>query len=114
MRVCHAHEGDCFLLLYGTAAKPRALLCDGGPAKTFDPHLKATLEKTGVAKLDAVILSHVDNDHVLGLLDLFADIRDRRAANEAEIVEIADLWINEFDQTIDGGGDIRSRLAGVI
>ena len=30
-------------------------------------------------KLDLVVLSHVDNDHVIGLLDLMAELREQKA-----------------------------------
>ena len=114
MRVVHAHEGDSFLLLYGSAANRRALLCDGGPRDTFEPHLRETLEGLGIDTLDAVILSHVDNDHVLGLLDLFAKVRDQRAAHETPLVAVGDVWINEFDRTVDRSGTLQPRLAGVL
>ena len=79
-----AHHGDCLLLEYGTPAQPRFLLVDGGPENTFDPFLRSVLA-TKVAPnggvLDRVILSHVDNDHVIGLLDLFADLKQHAAGN---------------------------------
>jgi hypothetical protein len=111
MRVVQAHEGDCFLLLYGTAAKPRALLCDGGPKDTYEPHLRETLEGLKLDTLDAVILSHVDTDHALGLIDLFVALRDKPAAQSS--IEIADLWINSF-KVIDQDGTIHSRLAEML
>ena len=60
LRVVHAHEGDCLILLHGNPADPRAILCDGGPRDTFGPHLHKTLEDLGRNSLDAVVLSHVD------------------------------------------------------
>jgi len=114
MRVVHAHEGDSFILLYGPLDKPRALLCDGGPRDTYGPHLKKTLEDLGVSSLDAVVLSHVDNDHVIGLLDFFADLRDQKAAGGAPFMEISELWINAFDKTIDRGGALEPRVRGVV
>ena len=55
-------------------------------------HLKATLKKLLInSKLDLIVLSHIDNDHVIGLLDLLADIkeqikRERRISEDLEIM----------------------------
>ena len=113
MRVVQAHEGDCFFLIYGKPSEPRALLCDGGPKNTYEPFLRRTLETLDVRKLDAVILSHVDTDHAIGLLDFLADLRDRSAAGEKPLIAIDDVWMNSFDRTIDQNGRIEPRLADV-
>jgi len=110
LRVVEAQEGDCLLVRHGPPESPRALLCDGGTSKTFDPHLLAALEAMGTSILDAVILSHTDNDHVLGLLDLFAWLRDRPQGDRLPL-RIEDLWINEFD---GGRGRIEGRLASLL
>jgi Predicted hydrolase (metallo-beta-lactamase superfamily) len=110
LRVVQAHEGDSLLLLYGTTEKPRALLCDGGPKGTYDPYLKRSLNSLGTDVLDAVILSHVDNDHVLGLLDFLAEIRDQKAAHTSSKVAVSELWLNEFSNTVDSSGVITQRL----
>lgn len=113
LRVVNAHEGDCFILLYGKPSKPRALLVDGGPKNTFGPHLRRTLETLGVPGLDAVVLSHVDNDHVTGLLELFAAIRDR-PDGEAPPIAVSDLWLNSFGTIIDNEKTVARRLEGVL
>jgi glyoxylase-like metal-dependent hydrolase (beta-lactamase superfamily II) len=68
------------ILEYGTAAAPRFMLIDGGPEAVFDDHLEDELKKIKAAggKLDLAAISHVDNDHIIGLLDLFTTIRDQR------------------------------------
>ena len=109
-----AHHGDCLLLEYGTDAAPRFLLVDGGPEDTFEPFLRSVLEEKVVpngGRLDRVMLSHVDNDHVIGLLDLFADLR---ANAGAPLVTIDGLWHNAFSQTVDPNGVIAPRIKQIV
>jgi hypothetical protein len=97
-----AAEGDCLLL----EDDGHFALIDGGTAGTFDqrlmPHLRAVLGAAG--RLEAVIVSHVDADHITGVLDLFAEIERARADGEADPVTIADLWHNDFGSTLDEAG----------
>ena len=46
-----------------------SILIDGGPSQTYKRHLNAHFKISVIPnkKLDLVILSHIDNDHVLGL-----------------------------------------------
>lgn len=112
MRVLQAEFGDCFLLEYGTAAAPRYLLVDGGPPHTFDDHLEPELAAIAAqgGTLDLVMLSHVDNDHAVGLLDLVARLRADAAADAAPLVAIGGLWHNSFARTLDPNGTLGPRL----
>jgi hypothetical protein len=55
-------------------------------------------------------VSHVDNDHIIGLLDLMAEIREQRSNSKPETISINGLWYNAFSQTIGSGNDIEDRL----
>lgn len=114
LHVIQAEFGDCLLLEYGTSVKPRFTLIDGGPATVYDRHLRAVLQAIGGAgaKLDLVVLSHVDNDHIIGLLDYFAELRTARGAGALPIVR--GLWHNSFSRSIDPEGDIQVRLRALI
>jgi len=116
LHVIQAEFGDSLLLQYGTAAAPRFILIDGGPKFTFTRSLHDSL-KTIIAKprkLDAVMLSHVDEDHIIGLLDLVAELR-HQAANGLDVtLTIAELWHNSFARTVDPGGGIQSRLRTIL
>ena len=81
LRIVQANFGDSFIVEYGSDASPRYLLIDGGPTDVFKKYLKAelrTIANRG-GKLDLMAISHVDTDHIMGLLDILADIRDARA-----------------------------------
>jgi len=116
LHVVQAALGDCLLLAFGTAAAPRFVLIDGGPAGTWQAHLRPVLtDVVGPGgRLDLVMLSHVDNDHVLGLLDLAADVRAERANGDPETVRLGNLWHNSFARTLDPDGAIATRLAAAM
>jgi beta-lactamase superfamily II metal-dependent hydrolase len=68
-----SHEtADSFLLRIGDAKRQTHILVDGGLAKgtkTLVPHIRA-LNEAGKS-LDLVVVTHVDNDHISGILSLF-------------------------------------------
>lgn len=111
LRVIQAEEGDCLLVMHGRGDRRTRLLIDGGPAGTFERHLRPTLEALRPRALDAVVLSHADNDHILGLRDLFSELRDARDEGKERWIAPRSLWINAFSETLDG--TIRSRLASL-
>lgn len=94
-----AAEGDCFLLENNGVFA----LIDGGIAGNYarnvQPHLADVMGAGG--KLEAVVVSHIDADHITGILDLFADLERARADGEQEPFDIVDLWHNGFGQTLE-------------
>ena len=100
LRVIQAEFGDCLILEYGNGTK-RYMLIDGGPPEIYDRHLKKILQNiaTSGGKLDAVVLSHVDGDHITGLIDFFADLRDT-----GKYIAVDRFWMNSFTQVGEGAG----------
>ena len=91
------------------------MLIDGGPDGVYAAVLRSRLAQIAAAggRLERVILSHVDGDHIVGLLSLFAELRAQQAPIAADA-----LWHNSFAKTIDDGphnvaGRIQSMLANV-
>ncbi len=66
-----ARNGDAFLVK--ASATPLAVLVDGGYADTFHRHIKPDLESLAANgyTLDVVVATHVDADHISGLLTFF-------------------------------------------
>src|SRR5688500_5612467 len=66
-----AKNGDAFLVK--ASASPFAMLVDGGFADTFNRHIRFDLDHlaTGGYALDVVVATHVDADHISGLLSFF-------------------------------------------
>ena len=93
--------GDSLILEFGTTAQKRWVLIDGGPEGTYGGSLRKELKAIadGGGALERVILSHVDGDHIVGLLELFSELRQQTAP-----IAVAELWHNSFAKTI-GNGD---------
>lgn len=116
LRIVQAEFGDCFILQFGTTAQPRYVLVDSGPQGTYEHHLHAELRKIrdGGGKLELAIVSHVDADHIIGLLDLLAELRAERADERPETIAIDRLWHNAFNKTIGNGNDIETRIKSLL
>ena len=111
LHVLQAAYGDCLFLEFGSHS-PRYILIDGGPPDTYGYSLKPFL--SGLAEqglpLDLVLLSHVDNDHVIGLLDYFAQLGEED--NQLPIPSA--LWLNSFSATLDPDHAIQPRLTALL
>lgn len=84
--VLKAFNGDCILVKTFTSEQEEFIvLVDGGTASTFDRYLKHELKE--IKKIDLLVLTHIDSDHIGGLLRLF----NNSLISELDIVEI---WIN--------------------
>lgn len=116
LRVLQAEHGDCLILEYETADAPRFLLVDGGPEETFQRHLKPELQQIAASggTLDLIVLSHVDNDHTIGLLDLLAELEEQRAGGMSPTIDASALWLNSFSRTIGSGTDVEPRLRSAV
>lgn len=111
-----AEFGDCFILEYGSASKPKYMLIDGGPEEIYSMHLRNELLKIRDAggKLDLVVLSHIDGDHITGLLDLVAELREQKVNGVKATISVNAIWHNSFSQTIGNGNDIQSRVQTLL
>ena len=69
LHVVQAQFGDSLILEFGTPKKRRYILIDGGPSGTYAADLQPALAQiVGTSgQLDLVVLSHVDNDHIVGV-----------------------------------------------
>ena len=87
-----ADHGDCLWIEYGRAADPRRILIDGGTARTY-PRLRAHIEALPRSRrgFELMIVSHIDNDHIDGALELLAD----RSLG----VSFGDVWFNGYHHT---------------
>lgn len=112
LKIIQAEYGDCFILEFGSSSEPHYILIDGGPDTIYEKHLQNELQtiRDNGGKLDLLILSHVDNDHIIGLLDLMAELREQHTNNINETISIDLLWYNSFKQTIGSETNIESRL----
>lgn len=102
LHVVQADYGDCLILEYGQSAAPRFMLIDGGPPEVYSAHLKPALKGLAQrgAALEAVMLTHVDEDHVVGLVDLAYDLVEAKEQNSAPLISVHALWYNTFRQAL--------------
>jgi hypothetical protein len=104
--VRRARRGDCFLLHFGSPAKPGLVMIDGGPKAVYGPQLRPRLMQVRQSRqldphrpllIDLLMVSHVDDDHIQGVLDLTRELRE---APGVPFVQIRRLWHNSFDAII--------------
>ncbi len=103
LEIIFAFEGDCLLLHYGDSAQPDWILIDGGARTTWEKKLKPRLAEMTrqlgePVPLGMVMVSHVDGDHIKGILDMYKLLKDDRAA---QVCTVDVLWHNSFDDIID-------------
>lgn len=109
LEALRAKYGDALLLHYGSAAKPRLAVIDGGPPGVYSdalaPRLAEIREERGLAEetpldIDLMMVSHIDEDHIAGLLQLVRKIKDLRDAKEPVPWRIRRFWLNSFDDIL--------------
>jgi len=115
LHVVQAEYGDCLILQSRTVKNSTTVLIDGGPYQTFEKHLKPTLQMLPInGQLDLVVLSHIDNDHIIGLLDLLEEIKDQLQKGTEELVKISKLWHNSFSDLLQIDEDPKTFLKKYI
>lgn len=73
IKVLNALDGDCIIISYGEKVKHH-ILVDGGKGRLCFQQLGKCLDNIKKAgnKLDLLILTHTDNDHIDGIVRLFS------------------------------------------
>ncbi len=108
--VRRARKGDCMLLHFGTDDDPGLILVDGGPSQVYKPHLRPRLEEIREARglaaneqlpVDLLMVSHVDDDHIRGLLELSAEEKNLKRDQEPQLLDVLSFWHNSFDAIVD-------------
>jgi hypothetical protein len=107
--VRRARKGDCLLLHWGTKKQPGLGLIDGGPPNVYKPHLKPRLAEIRQAReleddaplpVDFLMVSHIDDDHINGVLELTKELLEAKQSQEPLALKINGLWHNSFDDII--------------
>ncbi len=116
LEIIQAAFGDSLLLRFGKAQNPRFILIDGGPDQIYTRHLRHVLGGVNAegGRIDLAVLSHVDRDHVTGLLDLFIVMAQKAASGQPMPIEIDQLWHNSFSDQIDPDGVLATRHETVV
>lgn len=95
-----AKHGDCLLLHWGSGDKRYLAVIDGGPDLVYSTALKPRLLQIAKGQpltIDLMMLSHIDDDHINGLLDMLGEI------DSGDLDATIDLaWFNSLEGLLDG------------
>lgn len=101
LRAVKAKAGDCLLL----HASDTVVLIDGGPSGVYRNSLKKEISRLpsvpGQPKhIDLLMVSHIDADHVVGLLNLTEELIAAEREHSRGSVDISEAWHNSFEDAI--------------
>ena len=111
--VIRARKGDCLILHYGADDDPRKqhlVMIDGGPKSVYTPHLRPRLEQIRAQRrlskneslpVDLLMVSHVDDDHIQGILDLTREMKEKDMKKAPQLIEVRGFWHNSFENIIE-------------
>jgi hypothetical protein len=119
--VRRARKGDCLIVHYGSKEDPALALIDGGPAQVYGPHLKPRLAQIREARglgideslpVELLMVSHVDDDHINGILELTNELVVAKDAMKPLLLKVRGMWHNTFDDIIGNSpGELRAAVA---
>ena len=118
--VRRARKGDCLILHFGKPADRGLVVIDGGPSRVYQPFLKPRLDALRAARklpesaplpIDLLMISHIDDDHLAGVLELTGELVDAQRARSPTPYKVRRLWHNTFDDIV--GNDPAHLLAAV-
>jgi beta-lactamase superfamily II metal-dependent hydrolase len=103
LEVLPARYGDCLWIEYGEEGLLRRILIDGGASGVYKKVLKPRLLQLNdnERKFDLLVVTHVDYDHIRGIIELSHD--------DTVGFEAQDVWFNGFRHIPDKPAEV---LAG--
>jgi hypothetical protein len=113
LEALQAAHGDSLILHYGPLTSPRFILVDGGPKGIFKASLQPRLAEIhaarggGVLEIRLMMVSHIDEDHITGILDFTRMLRDLKDSHAFVPFDVLTLWHNSFD-------DIAGKVNAVV
>jgi hypothetical protein len=127
LTILQSDKGDCLLL---ESADGHRILCDGGMTNSMKDHVSPALTKLCQPqnKIDFVYVSHIDQDHINGVLQLLRTELDwrvyqhHRDNGDTSVKkpacdrppEIGGIWHNAFRDQVDMSGKVEDLLAAAV
>ncbi|HEV2774303.1 MAG TPA: hypothetical protein VGV90_01815 [Solirubrobacteraceae bacterium] len=112
LEALQAFHGDSLLVHACTAENLVLLLIDGGPSRTWETSLQPRLEELrseragdGALQIDLAMVSHIDSDHVAGMVDLAGELVTEQQDSQPLRYEVDTLWHNSFDDVLGNEAD---------
>lgn len=103
LEALRARFGDSLLLHYGDKKAPKLIVIDGGPAGVYPDSLRPRLDqlrKGQTLPIQLLMVSHIDGDHISGVIAL---TQDMIAAQGPRPYQVVRLWHNSFDDVLGNG-----------
>ncbi len=107
LEALQAKHGDSLLLHYGKPNAPKLIVIDGGPGGVYKSSLlprltalKETRSPENPLTIRLLMVSHLDDDHINGVLAFLNDLVDKKDNNEELPFNILTLWHNSFDDIV--------------
>jgi beta-lactamase superfamily II metal-dependent hydrolase len=103
LEALQANHGDALLLHWGN---DRLAVIDGGPSRIFANSVRPRLEAIRTERdlktlpISLLMVSHIDDDHVHGVLDMTRFLADLVKEKKPVPWRIETLWHNAFDDII--------------
>jgi hypothetical protein len=114
-----ARQGDALLLHYGTAQKPKLIVIDSGPPPVYGAAMRPALERLkeargGSLSIRMLMVSHLDDDHVGGVVNLTGELCDQLDSGEPESWKIETFWNNTFEDLVKNQPNLGAAEASAI
>jgi beta-lactamase superfamily II metal-dependent hydrolase len=93
-----AFNGDCILI----STENSNILIDGGTKKTYNIFLKREIERLrdNGKRVDLVVSTHIDSDHIDGIVQLLENEKQLLEENYIESSIIKKIWFNAFEDRL--------------
>ena len=108
LEALEAKHGDALLLHYGRESDPKLIVIDGGPGGVFARSLQPRLDEIKRERspdeplpIRMVMVSHIDDDHISGVLQLVKSLADLKEQNKPLPYDVITLWNNSFDDLLN-------------
>lgn len=99
LKIIRAGNGDALLVNFeGTDNRYYNILIDGGNAKSYPSNLKKVVKEIIGNKyqeqlIDLVVITHIDIDHIKGIIKLVSDIKNKKIGNDKKSI-VREFWFN--------------------
>lgn len=120
LEALEAKHGDALLLHWGNGAAPNLIVIDGGPAGVYRGSLRPRLEAlarargSGPLPIRLLMVSHIDDDHIHGVLDFTRELSDLKKERKTQPWRVLGLWHNSFDDVIGNAAPLTASLAAAV
>jgi beta-lactamase superfamily II metal-dependent hydrolase len=116
LEALRARHGDSLIVHFGDPDEPRTIVIDGGPSGVFKKALLPRLEELrgergGKLEVEILMVSHLDDDHVKGILEL-AEAVDEDGELRGGF-GVGTLWLNAFEDAVGDGAPVQAGAASV-